>query len=95
MVDVRILLPIVLILSWCSTFARHMSQSSAIKTGPTIPRLVICSVTMSTWLLLCVVSVLLLVWCIAIVVISVVLLIATDVVSIVLIIIVVSVANIV
>ena len=58
-----------------------MSQSSAVKTGLTIPRLMIFSVIISTWLLVCVVSVLLLAWCIAIIVISVVLLVATVVVS--------------
>ena len=88
LVKVEFLLPIILILSWCSTFARQMSQSSATKNDLTIPELVICSVTMSTWLLICVVSVLLLVWCIAIIVISTVLLIATIIVSIVLIVIV-------
>ena len=54
-----------------------MSQSSAIKTSLTIPGLVICYVTMSTWFLVCLISVLLLVGCIAIAIISVVLLIAT------------------
>ena len=87
-INIRILLPIVLIVSWCSTFARHMSQSSAVRTGLRIAGPVICSVTMSTWLLVCVISVLLLVWRIAIVVITVILLIATVVVSIVLVIIV-------
>ena len=86
-VNIRILLPFVLILSWCLTFARHMSQSATIKTGLTISGLVISSVTMSTWLLVCVVSVLLLVWGTAIVVISVILLIATVVISIVLVVI--------
>ena len=65
-----------------------MSQSSTIKTGLKISGLVICSFTMSTWLLVCVVSVLLLVWCIAVAVISVVLLIATVALSIVLVVIV-------
>ena len=82
-----ILVPIVLLLSSCSSVARHMSQSSAVKTGLTIPGLMICSVTMSTWLLVCVVSVLLLVWGTAIVVISIILLIATVIISIVLVVI--------
>ena len=87
LVCVWVLLSIVLILSWCSTFAKHVSQSSAVKTGLIIPGLMICCVTMSTWLLVCVVSVLLLVWGTAIVVISVILLIATVVLSIVLVVI--------
>ena len=74
---IRILLPMVLSLSWCSTIARHISQSSAVKTSVAIPGLVIRSVTMCTWLLVCVVSLLVLVCCTPIVVITVVLLIAT------------------
>ena len=81
LVNIRNLLPIDLILSWCSTLARNMSQSSAIKIGLTIPGLVICSVTMSAWLLTCVVSILLLIWCTAVIVVTVVLLIATVIVT--------------
>ena len=68
---ILILLPIVLILSWWSTLARHMSLSAAVTTILTIPGLVTCTVTMSTWLLVCIVSALLLIWWTAIVVLSV------------------------
>ena len=43
-----------------------MSQSSAVETSLTIFGLVICSVEMSTWLLICVMIVLQLIWCVAI-----------------------------
>ena len=61
-----------------------MSQSSAVKTCLTTPGLMISSVTVFTWLLVCVVYVLLLVWCIAIFGISIVLLFSLVAVSIVL-----------
>ena len=51
LVSIRVLLPIVPILLWCSAFARHMSQSSSVKTGLTGPGLVTSSVTLTTWML--------------------------------------------
>ena len=50
-----------------------MSQTSEVKTGLTVCGLMTRSVTMSTWLLVSVFSVLLLAWYITIVVVSVVL----------------------
>ena len=64
-----------------------MSQFFAVKTSLTVPGLMICSVTMSTCLLVYDVSVLLLISCLAIVVVSVVLLIATVVLSLILVVI--------